>query len=166
MQVSAAETAQKLLRETFPPAADLRRDELLFQLYRTSEDATAMASAFHGRPWTGLGLRELFEHREMLPTLSPEGFSAIGPAYLDALLSDSPDAVAVRGDLQDYLLACLMPWPHQKEDVAELTAQRLRVLSDRQREAIGVALDVLAARGSTDAATVLKTWRGTSPFAD
>lgn len=164
MQVSdaEAEVARKLLQEAFPAVADTPKGEMLFQRYRDSEDAAAMASSFYGRPWTSLKIQELFEHREMLPTLSQRAFSAIAPAYIDALMSDAPEAVAVRGDLQDYLLACLMPWPHQREEVAALTSQRLAALTAPQREALGVALAVLASRGSADAATVRSSWERTS----
>lgn len=154
----------ELVERAFAEARAPRWDEMLFPRYRTSEDAVAMASAFHGRPWTSLATEELFEHREMLSALSPMAFAAIAPAYLVALMSEAPEAVAVRGDLQDYLLACLIPWPHQQEEVTALTIQRLEILSAPQREAFGVALDVLAARGSADAATVLRSWgRTTTP---
>jgi hypothetical protein len=116
----------ELVERAFAEARAPRWDEMLVPRYQTSEDAVAMASAFHGRPWTSLAIEELFEHREMLSTLSPMAFAAIAPAYLVALMSEAPEAVAVRG------------------------------------EAFGVALDVLAARGSIDAATVLRSWGQTN----
>lgn len=156
MQVTEVRAA---IGRAFPAkAATIAVPEMISERYRSSDDAYAMAAAFHGRAWPALTIRELFEHREMLPALSPAAFVGCVAGYLDALVSDHDDAVAVRGDLQDYLLACLMPWPHQELAVQALTADRLAALDGPQREVIAAVLGVLADRGSTDAATVREAW--------
>lgn len=105
------------------------------------------------------------EHREMLPTLSPAAFVGCVAAYLDAMVSEHDDAVVVRGDLQDYLLACLSPWPHQEPAVRALTEARLAALDGPQRDAIAAVLRILADRGSTDAATARDAWITRGPGA-
>src|SRR5690606_17333115 len=55
-----------------PPPAD----QLVQPAYASSEDAYEMRTAFAGKRWTELPIRELFRHREMVVALSGAGYRA------------------------------------------------------------------------------------------
>ncbi len=133
--------------------------EMLYEAYRTSEDAWEMAASFAGRPWADLAVRELFYHREMLIALSPPAYRAYLPAYLDAAVASDEAGDKYGPDLREYLLSTLKVWPHQSAYVAAATPERLATLDVRQRAAVEQVLRYLVARwDARDAAEVLAAW--------
>ena len=133
--------------------------DMLYERYRSSEDAWEMAAAFAGRRWADLAVRELFYHREMLNTLSPPAYRAYLPAYLDAAVASDEAADKYGPDIREYLLSTLKVWPHQSAYVATATPERVAALDDHQRDAVEQVLRYLVARwDSKDAAEVLAAW--------
>lgn len=133
--------------------------DMLFEQYRSSEDAWEMAAAFVGQRWTDLPVSELFRHREMLITLSPPAYRAYLPAYLDAAITSDGATDTYGADIREYLLSTLKVWPHQSAYVAAATPQRLAALDEQQRAAVENVLRYLVWRWeSKDAAEVLAAW--------
>lgn len=133
--------------------------DMLYERYRTSEDAWEMAAAFAGRRWADLPVRELFHHREMLNTLSPPAYRAHLPAYLDAAVASDEAADTYGPDIREHLLSTLKVWPHQSAYVAAATPERLAALDDQQRAAVEHVLRYLVGRWeSKDAAEILVGW--------
>lgn len=135
-----------------PPPAD----QLVQPAYASSEDAYEMRTAFAGKRWTELPIRELFRHREMVVALSGAGYRAYVAAYLKAALTDDETYGA---DLRHYLLYGLRPLSDDPVHV-QTAEERLSLLGAPQRAAIAAVLRHLAeVWRMKDAEEILRDWR-------
>jgi hypothetical protein len=136
-----------------------RIEDMLLPRYRNGEDAYEMAAAFAGRPWAEIPIRELFYHREMLATLSAVAYRAYLPAYLIASMASEDWFDKYNADIHFYLVMGLKVWPHQIEEYASDTPERLSLLDPAQRAAVASILRYLETRWRMkEAGEVLREW--------
>lgn len=138
-------------QEQTPPA-----DATLAKRFQDSEDGYELVAAIGGRHWTELEEQLLFQNREALGMLSPEGYRAVLGAFLRASLTGSPDRA---GEILGYTLMSLRSMSDDPDDL-EIAEQRLSGLTVEQRDAIAAYLRYVDAQWSgNEAARILESWR-------
>ncbi|HLL20911.1 MAG TPA: DUF6714 family protein [Kofleriaceae bacterium] len=125
----------------------------------TGDDSYEMAEALLGKRWEDVPIQVLFYHRESLTSLSAAAYRAYLPAYLHACLASDDPFDKYGADLQHYLLATLKHWPHQTDERASDTRERLSLLDEKQREVVADVLHYLATHWHSEtAAELLREW--------
>lgn len=162
MQVT--EPAKDELRDAIHAAFDditapSQVEGMLFERYKSSEDAYEMAAEFAGKRWSEIPIARLFYHREMLATLSAAAYRAYLPAYLAACLESEDPFDKYGADIRSYLVSTLKAWPHQQPGDAVLVSERLSLLDSDQRAAVKMVLHYLEERWRMkDATEILRDW--------
>jgi hypothetical protein len=135
------------------PAA--RADEILQPSFARNDEAQEMAATFGGRHWTDLSLDDLFHHRAFVIGLNGLGYRAYLAAYLAACLTND---LRRTPDIQEYMLFGLRPLTGTDSDIAS-TKERLSLLDDAQRRAVGSVLRYLEERWDMDPGDLVGDWK-------
>jgi hypothetical protein len=157
--LSAAQVRDAIHKAFDAVVSPQRPDDMLLAPYRSSIDATEMAAEFLGRSWKEIPVKELFRHREMLPTMSAAAYRAYLPGYLVACVNEDPAASKYIGDLWEYTVLSLKAWPGQEPTSASRVTERLSLMNSEQREAIRLVLRFIAERSQrAEVQSLLNEW--------
>jgi hypothetical protein len=139
MRDATEDTLRAQIVDAFGYVAAPPADDMLQQVYRDSEDAYEMMTAFRGKHWTELPISVLSHHREIIIALTGVGYRAYLPAYLTACLANDETYGA---DVRGYTLYGLRPLSTSEVHVAT-GRERLSLLDAKQRAAVAAVLGYL-----------------------
>ena len=122
------------IRAAFSSSVHPGTSQLLAAQY--TDDGLDLVNAFGARHWSELQVRELFENRDGIWSLTPAGYRFYLPAFMIEALSGAPES----GDIGDAVLASLRPG-----DDEQRFRDRISLLTAPERDSIRAFLEAIRA---------------------